>query len=132
MDSQVFRLSLTRTEALAGDPYISDTEQLQCYPCRDWHPWNVRLHRYGAISVDLRHETDDARAGVSLQFDNDNGKDSLATAVVDYVAGLGDFSDSELMGRWCGEVLERVAGALEASQRKHAERMTRITTDAGA
>jgi hypothetical protein len=129
MQSEVFRVSLTQSEALLGDPYIATAESLQVYAVRDWQPWNVRLHRYGAVTVELRNSDSDARADIEVQVDSDAGRDALASAVVAYVAGLGDFTSSATYGEWCGSVLERVAGALTAAQRKHAERMATLAAE---
>jgi hypothetical protein len=129
MQSEVFRVSLTHSEALLGDPYISTAESLMVYPVRSWEPWNVRLHRYGAVTVDLRDSATDSRSDVQISIDSDAGRDALASAVVAYVAGLGDFTSSATYGEWCGSVLERVAGALTAAQHKHAERMATLAAE---
>lgn len=129
MQSNIFRVSHGRTDAVLGDPYISDAETLTVHPVRSWQPWRVHLGRYGAISVDLRDNDTDSRASIDVQIDTDAGRDALASAVVAYVAGLGDFSSSVLLGEWCGNVIDRVSGALEAAKRKHAERMEALNAE---
>lgn len=130
MNTEVFRVALTRSEALAGDPYISDTESLQCYVTRDWSPWQIDLHRYGAIRVQLRDNHSDKRSSLTFELDQDAGREAIASAVVSYVANLGGFASSRPYGEWCGEVLDRVAGALESARAKHAEKMASIALEA--
>jgi len=129
MNSEVFRASLAHTEALVGDPYISTAESLQIDIVRTMEPWNVSLHRYGAVTVHLQDSATDSRSDVQIRIDSDAGRDALASAVVAYVAGLGDFTSCATYGDWCGSVLERVAGALTAAQRKHAERMATLAAE---
>lgn len=136
MTSSIFRATLTSTESVIGQSWVSSTEDLSIDTVRGWEIYNIDLGKFGDISIQHLADDRDSRANVFLNRpqQSDLGRAVMADAVVSYVARLGDCyishgEDPAPIAAWPLETLDRIAGALEGARNQLNARIEQRTAE---
>ncbi|MFZ9959006.1 MAG: hypothetical protein ACO3GP_01340 [Candidatus Limnocylindrus sp.] len=126
-----FRIAQTRTVALLADPFCRDPEELTISIARDWEPYQFSMSKNGGATFRFCTEDRSEIRAVELSLCTDAARDAMASAVVSYVANLGDCY-SEPFAQFAAAALDRIAGAVEGARADLERSVARIAARAEA
>ncbi|MFZ9621673.1 MAG: hypothetical protein ACO289_10765 [Prochlorococcaceae cyanobacterium] len=131
MEDSAFRIAQTRTVALLADPFCRDPEELTISVSLGWRPYQFSLSKNGGATFRFCDEDCSEVRAVELSVCTDQARDVLASAVVSYVANLGDCY-SETYADFASALLDRLAGAMDSTRVALAKSRERIAAKAAA
>ena len=131
MQDSALRITQARTVAILSDPFCRDPGELTISVSLGWSPYQFSLTKNGGATFRFCDEDRSEVRTVELSLCTDQARDALATAVVSYVANLGDCY-SESYADFAGALLDRLAGAMDSARVALAGSRERLAARAAA